>query len=119
MTNLLTEVYLFQLIDTQLLENSLDVACLRQRVISHNVANAKTPGFQGQQVRFESELREAMESGQDATQVKPTLEYLPGGCNLQDEMANLAKNQIQYNALVTRTSSILGSLRWIIENSGR
>ena len=39
--------------------------------------------------------------------------------NINNEMANLAKNQIMYNALATKISGVYGSLKWVVENSGR
>ena len=47
---------------TQFLEKALDAAWLRNKVISHNIANADTPGYKKYQVSFEDELKAAMAS---------------------------------------------------------
>lgn len=132
----------FQVVDTEFLEKALNAASLRQQVISNNIANINTPGFQGQGVVFESHLREAMdaEAGSDDNPVagavdpdlavgdvggwskaslKPTVEAQDGKLNINNEMSSLAKNQIMYNALATKISGVYGALKWVVENSGR
>ena len=41
----------------------LDVAALRQKVVSQNIANVNTPGYQHQQVSFEAALQKALDDG--------------------------------------------------------
>ncbi|MDN3445404.1 flagellar basal body rod protein FlgB [Microbacterium sp. APC 3901] len=43
--------------------SALDGLALRQRSIAENIANVNTPGYQAQRVRFEDELRSAVDSG--------------------------------------------------------
>jgi flagellar basal-body rod protein FlgB len=107
------------LFDTQLLENSLNATTLRHQVIANNIANLNTPGFCGQAVNFETQLRQAMEEGQDAQQVRPEVVGQNGRLDVNNEMCSLAKNQIMYNALSGRISGIFGALKWVIENAGR
>lgn len=133
----------FQVADTDFLEKALNAASLRQQVISNNIANVNTKGYQGQSVMFEGHLREAMESesGSDENPVagavdpelggdegvggwtkaslKPTVEAQDGKLNVNNEMSSLAKNQIMYNALSTKISGVYGALKWVVENSGR
>jgi flagellar basal-body rod protein FlgB len=104
-----------------LLSKSLDAGMLRQRVIANNIANVNTPGYQRQEVNFESELRKAMDNSRligtrtndkhmqlgrpDFSSLQPTVEKpvdptLASGVNNVDidtEMAKLAENQILYN----------------------
>ena len=47
-----------KLVDTNLLERALDAASLRQQVISSNIANVNTEGYDSQRVVFESHLKE-------------------------------------------------------------
>lgn len=128
----------FQLVDTTLLEKALDAASLRQQVITNNIANINTEGYQAQRVVFESHLREALanEEGDNEFQVafadeelgiegdwttaslRPTVEAQTGQVDVNQEMGNLAKNQIMYQALSGKISGIYGSLKWIINNSG-
>ena len=135
----------FSLVDTTFMEKALDAASLRQQVIANNISNVNTTGFQAQNVAFEGHLKEAMasEAGDDKDNVvpknvvdseysidgaggwtkaslKPTVETQEGGkLNINSEMANLAKNQIMYNALATKISGVYGALKWVVENSGR
>ena len=135
----------FQIIDTTFMEKALNAASLRTQVISNNIANINTEGYQGQNVAFEGHLREAMDAdkaegkedavaptevvdsefsvdgagGWTKASLKPTVEVQEGKMNINNEMAGLAKNQIMYNALATKISGIYGSLKWVVENSGR
>ncbi len=133
-----------KLVDTTLLEKALDAAALRQQVISNNIANINTQGYDSQRVVFESHLKEvmALEKGEDdgwnvaSTAVDPefrlnssggfdakslhaTVESQGGPLDINQEMGNLAKNQIMYNALAGKISGVYGTLKYIIDNSGR
>lgn len=100
------------IVDTRQLENSLNACTLRHQVIADNIANANTPGYRAKAVLWESSLREAMPaSARVVTQ--------PGKMSIHNEMVSLAKNQILYNALVTKISGSLALAKWVIENSGR
>lgn len=137
----------FQIIDSTYMEKALNAASLRQQVISNNIANVNTEGYQAQTVNFEGQLREAMDNDKAASgkddiasctagavdpefaidgaggttkgTLKPTVEAVDGKMNINSEMAGLAKNQIMYNALATKISGIYGALKWVVENSGR
>lgn len=131
------------LVDTTLLEKALDAASLRQQVISNNIANVNTEGYDAQRVVFESHLKEvmALENGDDGFNVastavdpefrlnssggydkqslKATVESQGGPLDVNQEMSNLAKNQIMYNALAGKISGIYGTMKYVIDNSGR
>ena len=133
----------FKVADTEYLEKALNAASLRQQVISNNIANVNTSGYQGQTVNFEGHLREAMDNeanagednpvggcvdqefasgdagGYTKANLKPTVESQDGKLNINNEMSSLAKNQIMYNALATKISGVYGALKWVVENSGR
>lgn len=132
----------FRVADTDYLEKALNAASLRQQVISNNIANVNTAGYQGQTVNFEGHLREAMDTeagdnenpvagavdpefasgdtgGWTKASLKPTVEAQDGKLNVNNEMSSLAKNQIMYNALATKISGVYGALKWVVENSGR
>ena len=133
-----------KLVDTTLLEKALDAASLRQQVISSNIANVNTEGYDAQRVVFESHLKEvmALENGDDdgfnvaSTAVDPefrlnasggytaeslhaNVESQDGPVDLNNEMSNLAKNQIMYNALASKISGVYGTLKYVIDNAGR
>ena len=124
------------------LQNALDAAALRQKVISSNIANINTPGYQPKAVAFEEHLKKAMveqAGGFDTASlgftpeeeqllklgpggvgnIKPTIHQSSGKMDISQEMVNLAKNQIYYDALTMRISGYLSSLKYVVENSGR
>ena len=132
------------LVDTNLLEKALDAASLRQQVISNNIANVNTQGYDAQRVVFESHLKEVMALEQDgdsidniantcvdaefrlnssggynAETLHATVESQCGPLDVNQEMSNLAKNQIMYNALAGKISGIYGTMKYVIDNSGR
>lgn len=135
----------FQLVDTTFLEKALNASALRGQVISNNIANVNNSDYQAKSVVFDSHLQEAMEAeasdGKDGqwqfksslppemqiadaggwtkANLRPTVEDVGGSIDVNTEMASLAKNQILYNAYSSKVSGIYGSLKWIIENSGR
>ncbi|MDD5674148.1 MAG: flagellar basal body rod protein FlgB [Chitinivibrionales bacterium] len=100
---------------------SLDAAMMRTRVISNNVANITTPGYQRQEVSFEDEMRKALDTMQlkgartqaghlplgrrdiesvNAEVQKPNDPVMAGGVNnvdIDEEMAKLAESQVMYN----------------------
>lgn len=112
---------LFSKTNLPMVSKSMDAAMLRARVIANNIANVNTPGFRRVDVKFEDELRKAL----DATRLKgartdqkhmeigkrnmanvnaeayhPYDPTLPSGVNNVDidkEMAKLAETQIMFN----------------------
>ncbi|MCU1692936.1 MAG: flgB [Frankiales bacterium] len=100
------------------LERAMDGVALRQRVMSQNVANAMTPGYQAQKVEFEGALADALRGGEDAGGVSPTVSGT-GAANREDgnnveletEATGLMRNGLQFDALVQATSYRLGVLR--------
>ncbi len=104
---------------TQLsLEAALRGSSLRQTLLTDNLANVNTPGYQRKDVDFHAELASAMESGDaervEATAFSPTTDSARvvradgSGIDADQESAELAKNALEYQALVsvagTRTS---------------
>ena len=88
------------------LDSALDGVALRQRVVSQNISNAMTPGYQAQRVQFEGALAAALRDGNTAG-VRP--EVLPTGApsredgnnvRLEDEAALLMRSGLEYDALV-------------------
>ncbi|MEA2459570.1 MAG: flagellar basal-body rod protein FlgB [Thermoleophilaceae bacterium] len=107
---------LVTLIDnTQLaLERAISGASMRQSVLANNLANAETPGFQRSDLDFHSALTQAMDSGDSATieavQFSPqkdpqTLRADGNGVDIDTESAAMAKNGLEYEALVSVAKS--------------
>jgi flagellar basal-body rod protein FlgB len=94
-------------------------AWLRQTLLTNNVANADTPGYQREDVNFEATLRGAMASGEESlagVQFQP--EVQPGaagpngnGVNIDQESAQLAENGLDYQALTQVLGARDGILR--------
>ena len=131
---------------TNLLEKSVDAAWLKNEVISNNIANVNTPGYKRSFVRFEEFLNQSM-IHIECSGINSSMSVRVGSTNIgsgrgqapsavvaQDrmtamrkdgnnvdvdvEMAELAKNTIKYNTLVTQLSKQFSGMRMVI-NEGR
>lgn len=127
--------------NTKTLEKALDASWLKNEAISNNIANVNTPGYKKTYVRFEEQLAAAAEF--QIGSLKKDKDFLPIGNDIKDipapeilqdsftsarrdgnnvdvdvEMAEMAKNTIKYNALITQLSKQFGNIRIAI-NEGR
>lgn len=121
------------------LSKGLDASSLRQQVHANNLANVNTPAFKRSVVQFEEILKNAAPGNQrfavtapghigrnsrgdsGALVVKDTSTSMRTDGNNVDvdmEMAELAVNQLYYNALAQQLNDRLGMLRYVI-NEGR
>ena len=108
----------------QLLEAAMRGAWQRQTALSNNIANANTPGYQPQEVNFESALQGAINGGESPTEMqfatitKPEEAGPNGtGVSIDQESAKLAENGLDYQALtqvVGARDSIIRSAMGII-----
>ncbi|MCW2277948.1 flagellar basal body rod protein FlgB [Heliophilum fasciatum] len=124
----------------RMLEQGLDAAALRHRVISNNLANVDTPGYKRQEVAFEDELAQALRqersglvgktsnprhlpiNGVENADVKPKMITVndevfrndKNNVDIDKEMAVLAKNTLWYDALITRTAGRLAGIKNVI-----
>ncbi|WP_181348769.1 flagellar basal body rod protein FlgB [Thalassobacillus sp. CUG 92003] len=117
------------------LENALNYTTEKNRVISNNIANVDTPGYKAKEVAFKDVLHNELQSsggnkrtdarhysfddqpGQSfTTRTKQGTTYNHNGNNvdIDKEMNELAKNQIQYQALVERLNGKFQSLESVI-----
>jgi flagellar basal-body rod protein FlgB len=125
----------------QLMERALSTATLKQRVISSNIANVDTPNYKSKQVDFQGVLNDAL-NHQSITSFKTSSEHLPfsnevtqftpkininnktvnkpngNNVDVDYEMAQLAKNQLWYNAVTERVNGHINNLQTVI-NGGR
>ncbi|MGE5473445.1 MAG: flagellar basal body rod protein FlgB [Ignavibacteriales bacterium] len=127
---------------TYVLQKALDASWTRNKVISDNIANVDTPGYKKKTVEFESYLSQAV----DNKALKGTVtneRHIPVGAgnmggikinvrednsttmrldgnnvDVESEMADLAKNNIMYNALIEKIAGEFSRLRTAI-NDGR
>lgn len=122
-------------------EKAMDVAALRQQVIANNIANVNTPGFGPSKVSFEDELKKCMAAKEDdgfqvvadfsdedlgvrgtathESQVNPKVMKSGKQVDVNQEMVDLAKNGIIFEALTSQASGRYSGFKYIIENIGR
>ncbi len=94
------------------LEAAMRGSMLRQSLLTNNLANADTPGYQREDVNFQSTLASAVASGQPLDQVNFQPYTQPGvvsadgnGVNADTESADLAENGILYQDLTEIAST--------------
>ncbi len=114
------------------LASTMDACAERNRTIANNVANADTPGFRRSVVNFEDTLKDMLRDGtvndvEQARRLKASVETddtpstrMDGNnVNIDREMADLARNSIEYNALVEFTRLKSGMLTTVISGGTR
>ncbi|MGG0643649.1 flagellar basal body rod protein FlgB [Sporosarcina gallistercoris] len=117
------------------LERGLNFSADKSKAISQNVANVDTPNYQVKTVDFKSYLHEAKSAQLEAIRTDSRhLKFSPttsgsgthtysnfkynqngNGVDMDKEQADLAANQIYYNALADRISSKFNSLNNVIK----
>lgn len=116
------------------LERGLDFSATKQKAIAQNIANIDTPNYKTKTVNFDTYLSDAKKSTISAYRTTEkhinfemktsnigissynNLSYRNNGngVDMDKEQANLATNQIHYNALVDRVSGKLNTLQTVI-----
>ncbi|MFE8695190.1 flagellar basal body rod protein FlgB [Cytobacillus sp. FJAT-53684] len=117
------------------LENGLNYSSLKQKVISQNIANEATPGYKAKDVSFKETLQTTVnqslaanrtnnrhfdfkvsESSNQGIVTRKNVSFNENGnsVDIDNEMADLATNQIYYNALIDRMSGKFSSLQNVI-----
>ena len=115
------------------LEQALNYASTKQKVISNNIANVDTPNFKAQDVSFKQVLNEKLESltvnrtdrrhfdfsmkNNTSTNIYTNnVSYNNSGnsVDIDKEMSNLVTNQIYYNAVTERLSSKFQSIQNVV-----
>ncbi|HAQ08029.1 MAG TPA: flagellar basal body rod protein FlgB [Bacillus bacterium] len=117
------------------LENALNYSSLKQKIVSQNIANVDTPNYKAKEVSFKDAFDQALgkfeanrtnprhyqfnsQSGSTPGVMvrKMNLNYNENGnsVDLDKEMADMATNQIYYNALTERINGKFNSLQSVI-----
>lgn len=117
------------------LENALNYSTLKQKVISQNIANVDTPNYKAQDVTFKKAFEQAVSNQFSAYQTnerhinfnsktslhpqiitKRNVKFNQNGnsVDMDKEMADLATNQIYYNAMIERINGKFNSLQSVI-----
>lgn len=108
------------------LARSLDLRTEAQTIISSNIANADTPGYQAQEVDFEKALSKAIDSGGDIGRVKAEIYNQINNVVREDgntvdrdaEMVKLAENQILFSTAADLVKKKLALLKYSISDGG-
>jgi flagellar basal-body rod protein FlgB len=102
------------------LESAMRGAWLRQTLLTNNVANADTPGYQREDVNFEQTLRSALANEESPAQIQFQPQVQPGSAgpggnsvDIDQESALLAENGLDYNAIV----QVLGTRNEIMRSA--
>jgi len=137
-------ISIFNDVTMTLLEKSMDALLFRQEVIANNIANANTPGFKRSYVVFEDYLREALKDEGSRMRLKKTHPLHFGSpskiekvkavvkkdtsttsrvdknnVDIEEEMAVLAMNSINYNFAAQQMGKKLAVLRYVISEGRR
>ncbi|MBE6183867.1 flagellar basal body rod protein FlgB [Heyndrickxia ginsengihumi] len=117
------------------LENALNYSSTRQKVITNNIANVDTPNYKAQDVSFKNVLQDSIDSiktnrtdprhfdlSDDSTDSNVTITQNNGSYNnngnsvdIDNEMSNLASNQIYYDSLIELEKGKLSSLLNVVK----
>jgi flagellar basal-body rod protein FlgB len=92
---------------TQLaLQAAMQGSMERQTLLTNNLANVNTPGYQREDLNFQSQLQNAIQSGQSPDQTsfqvttQPAVASADGnGVNSEQEQAYIAENGLLYQDL--------------------
>ena len=119
---------------TRALGQSLSLRQTRQNVISANIANAETPGYQAKKMDFEDALSRALATeGQGGVAENainrvgaeiyenPDAEMSNDGntVNVDKEMASLAENSFAYKAAIQLINKKMAALKYAATDGGR
>ncbi len=96
-----------------------EVSELRHRVISHNLANVNTPGYQRLDVSFDEHLFKAKRQGRESEQTEPSIVQEPGditkmdgnSVDLDSEIGQLNQNSMMFQMYSQILSSHLSTMR--------
>ena len=107
--------------NTQLaIERAVSGASMRHELLANNLANAETPGFQRSDVDFHTTLAQAMKSGSASAIENATftpqrdnqvLRADGNGVDVDTESADIAKNSLEYDALISVARARIGILK--------
>lgn len=129
---------------TRALGATLNLRQTRNNVISSNIANAETPGYQAKKVDFEDALARALDLDGQGTLAGTQEGHYPTGpgalsrikadvyenpdadvnndgntVNVEREMASLAENSIMYKAAIQLINKKMAALKYAVTEGGR
>jgi len=117
-----------------LLKKSLGAYSVRNSAIAENIANVATKGYRPYKVDFENQLKRAMQRsapvgvksdprhmtiGGDVLDIQPKISTQNEIVNIEQEMAELAKNQIRFEFATRKLSGAYETIRSAIRGRSR
>lgn len=118
-------------VTTSMLAQGLDITLRRQNVLTSNIANLDTPGFQPRDVDFQAALGRAMEAarsgdkaalGADQVALIERPDRTPGidgnAVDLDVQMSRISHNSMFYGSLTQSVSRKFAMLRYAINEGG-
>lgn len=120
------------------LEKSLDYSTAKNRAIANNIANVDTPDYKSTNITFKNVLDNTLNGSLQTKRTHPqhftfnqmnqpyitkqnrNTMYNHNGNNvdIDQEMAELAKNQLYYQAVVDRLNGKFSSIQTVIRGGG-
>jgi flagellar basal-body rod protein FlgB len=111
------------------IQDRLNLISQSHRLVSHNLANANTPGYQAKDISFKSFLEKSLGEGK-LQLVKSSTHHITtegsspsainaeveekGPVSLEQEMMKLARNSIEYQYMVTMLNKKFANLKHVI-----
>ena len=96
----------------------------RQTAIANNISNIETPGYRARKVKFEEELKGAMDSGESASGVTPSVmtsleptKLNGNNVNLDEETLSHIDTTMRYNLAIRALDGKYGLLREAIKGA--
>lgn len=110
------------------LERALDLRAENQAIISSNVANADTPGYQAQELDFERALSKAIDTkresaigrvrGEIHNQLNNVVREDGNTVDREMEMMAMSKNQLLFDAAAELVKKKLAMIKYSITEGG-
>ena len=97
------------------LEHYMDLLSARQRLVASNIANADTPGYQTQDIDFQSEFQNAISAPQPIAVAGLANKNDGNNVSIDRESRLLAENALRFNVAASLLRSQIGSLRSAIK----
>ena len=118
----------------QLMQDRLTLNSQNQKLISGNIANLNTPGYQAKEMSFDKALRESLEeqvlhmvrsngshiAPEDPLQATQAPQVVESGpVDLDTEMVKLVRNSIEYQYMVNMLNKKFTMLKYAIAEGGQ
>lgn len=122
-------------------EKALDAASLRQKVISENLANINTPGYQAKEVAFEETMKNVVAQEGfvnknsakkftaqvsddrhikfghfDLASFKTPVNYKSGKMDINQQMVEQVQNQMIYQQMANKIGGLLSSVNYVVDS---